>query len=303
MVDSDFSIDENDEPVSDTNQAEDEGKTRKRKVTTRAYKEPAPKKKAVKTVEKKKTQKKFTTPEKRKFTVHDSRKSFRESTALKTKETLTRIKQRTEAEKNKPKVAKVEDYIPTQEELLEEAKETEIENLKSLEKFRRMELEKKKVRPTKASSLGPIIRYHSMTMPVVEEVVEKIEAPADVRRSERKAQERKITVTNKCERTFITFLDDINEKTFNGIFKPVPKRPFRSRVCPITHLPAKYFDPVTQLPYRNFQAFKIIREAYYQQLEERGNMDNPEVQRWMEWRKKVKEYRAKFSKSSVLASL
>ena len=43
-----------------------------------------------------------------------------------------------------------------------------------------------------------------------------------------------------------------------------------AKVCPVTRLPAKYFDPVTQLPYANLQAFKIIREAYYQQLETKG---------------------------------
>jgi vacuolar protein sorting-associated protein 72 len=44
------------------------------------------------------------------------------------------------------------------------------------------------------------------------------------------------------------------------------------KVCPVTRLPAKYFDPVTKLPYANLQAFKIIREAYYQQLETKGDI-------------------------------
>lgn len=37
MVDSDFSIDENDEPVSDN---EEEGQKKKRRLVTKAYKEP-----------------------------------------------------------------------------------------------------------------------------------------------------------------------------------------------------------------------------------------------------------------------
>lgn len=41
------------------------------------------------------------------------------------------------------------------------------------------------------------------------------------------------------------------------------------------------------------QVFKILREAYYLQLEERGNADNPDVAKWLEWRKIVKENRAK----------
>jgi len=209
IVDSDFSIDENDEPVSDH---EEESKRTRKKPSSKAYREPLPKKqtakKETKKIEKKKTPQKSSPFTAKKFTVYDSRKSFRESTTQKSKEMAVKLKQRHEAEKNKPKVAKVEDYIPTQEELLEEAKETEKENIKSLEKYRRMELEKKKVRPTKSVSLGPIIRYHSMAMPLVEEVVEKVDQPSDVRRSERKAQERKVIVTNKYERTFITFIDD-----------------------------------------------------------------------------------------------
>lgn len=174
VVDSDFSIDENDEVLSD-HADEEEGKRRKRNVVTRAYKEPVPVKKKKTPVkakpEKKKTPKK--SPFKRKFTVLDSKKSFRQSTTLKARETQIRLKERHEAEKKKVKVQKVEEYIPTQEELLEEARETEKENIKSLEKFRRMELEKKKMRPSKNVFTGPIIRYHSMTMPLVEEIIEK----------------------------------------------------------------------------------------------------------------------------------
>ncbi|KAG5842742.1 hypothetical protein ANANG_G00180950 [Anguilla anguilla] len=33
-------------------------------------------------------------------------------------------------------------------------------------------------------------------------------------------------------------------------------------VCPVTHKPALYRDPVTDIPYANTRAFKIIREAY-----------------------------------------
>jgi hypothetical protein len=49
------------------------------------------------------------------------------------------------------------------------------------------------------------------------------------------------------------------------------------KICPITRLPAKYFDPVTKLPYANLQAFRILREAYYSQLELKGDKSDPEV--------------------------
>ena len=37
-----------------------------------------------------------------------------------------------------------------------------------------------------------------------------------------------------------------------------------------------------------FSAFKIIREAYYQQLETRGDKTDPELSSWLEWREKNK---------------
>ena len=54
----------------------------------------------------------------------------------------------------------------------------------------------------------------------------------------------------------------------------------------MSRLPAKYFDPVTELPYANLQAFKIIREAYYQQLEAKADKSDPEISQWLEWREK-----------------
>ena len=73
--------------------------------------------------------------------------------------------------------------------------------------------------------------------------------------------------TDKHERTLICFTDEATMK------QNMPQKGVRiptAKVCPVTRLPAKYFDPVTQLPYANLQAFKIIREAYYQQLETKG---------------------------------
>lgn len=61
-----------------------------------------------------------------------ARISVRKSTAAKTSATEQRIRVRDEALRKKPKVSKEGDYIPTQEELLEEAMITEEENLASL---------------------------------------------------------------------------------------------------------------------------------------------------------------------------
>lgn len=165
-----------------------------------------------------------------------------------------------------------------------------------------MELEKKKTRPTKRIFSGPMIRYHSMTMPVVRKQTRGHSAPHDPNDPK-----------SKCERTFISLENDLDEKVFHSIFKSKRLQRNTSYLCPITkyvllsnifsllinlilvsfRLPARYFDPVTQQPYYSIQAFKILREAYYMQLEERGNTDNSEMQKWLEWRKMVKENRLK----------
>lgn len=56
-----------------------------------------------------------------------------------------------------------------------------------------MEIEKKKTRPTKRVSTGPLIRYHSLSMPLIEEV----NAP------------------DKGETTKITAVDDLIESDAN----------------------------------------------------------------------------------------
>lgn len=52
---------------------------------------------------------------------------------------------------------------------------------------------------------------------------------------------------------------------------------------------ARYFDPVTQVPYNNITTFRILREAYYHQLELRGNRSNPVVAKWLEYRQNLIE--------------
>lgn len=211
--------------------------------------------------------------------------------------------------------------------------------LRFVEKFKQMEIEKKKSRPSKRTYHGPTIRYHSMSMPRVEELdqPEPIQLVSTSAKSSANAQsvdalnesgvmkmeeddavdnDAASTATNtnkidansksaaatgpRCERTFITFDNDLDERAFLSYFPSTTaaaaqrQRQQRQRintVCPITRLPARYFDPMTQLPYRNVQAFKILREAYYQQLEGQCNVDKPDVRRWLAWRRRLKEQR------------
>lgn len=321
IVDSDFSIDENDEVISDN---EDQPKRRQRKLVTRAYKEPVKKAPAAKkSPQKAKSPIKKRSPQKPKrsgrstYTVLDSGKiSLRRSTALKSAATEHRVKAYNEAKSKRPKSSKVIDAMPTQKELLAEAEITAKENLSSLEKFKQMEIEKKKVRPTKRVNSGPIIRYHSLSMPAMSEIKliasneikqemdenEENEHDDDAMDIEPAKQTTPTTAPTKnngqsrlnfeasnerIERTFITFENDIEDKFFSTIFdRPRKVRRTDQHQCALTRLAAKYIDPVTRLPYRNIQALKIIREAYYQLLETTGV---PGAEKWLQWRQKIKE--------------
>ncbi|XP_050562851.1 vacuolar protein sorting-associated protein 72 homolog [Spodoptera frugiperda] len=361
-VDSDFSIDENDEPKSD-DEAEEK---RTRKSGTKVYKDPNRRKKAgavagpslgekVKKANERKAPKpkpekpeKTEKPEKperseraERALAGDSsieRKSIRQSTAVKSAETLQRIKIRSALKKKKPK--KVEDRMPTQEELLEEALITEKENLKSLEKFEQIELERKKIRPTKKTITGPTIRYHSFAVPLIEEIppaedkssllgdlnlsdiikheegilegqevkTEELDQPAEPAEpvtkmdvdfvgpdeevniekvpKEEKSQKKKEPENMKYyERTLLSFENDIKDKAFRSCFPKQNVKKRRQLLCAVTKRPARYIDPITKLPYRSVDAFRIIREAYYQQLEARGDRNDPQIAAWLQWRR------------------
>ncbi len=89
----------------------------------------------------------------------------------------------------------------------------------------------------------------------------------------------------KHERTFLTFSD---HDTFRSTMSQKRPRVPQQKICPITRLPAKYFDPVTRLPYANLQAFKFLRTHYYNHLELKGDREDPEVAAWIAWRNKNK---------------
>lgn len=121
------------------------------------------------------------------------RKSIRRSTAAKSAATAQRIKVRNLEQKRRVKQKKEDEWIPTQEELLEEAKITEEENLQSLEKYQRLENEKKSRRIVKKVFSGPMIRYHSMRMPVIEQIEDSaqsveitVDEPMSTEESEKK---------------------------------------------------------------------------------------------------------------------
>uniref|UniRef100_A0A8C3J591 Vacuolar protein sorting-associated protein 72 homolog n=1 Tax=Calidris pygmaea TaxID=425635 RepID=A0A8C3J591_9CHAR len=254
-VDSDFDIDEGEEPASDQDESEPK---RRRRVVTKAYREPLkslrPKKTDVPAGGSQKPREVKSLPLELQDDVGDSRKHMRQSTTEHTRQTFLRIQERQVQSKRK-KGGPNYDRPLTQEELLEEAKITEEINLRSLENYERLEADKKKQVQKKRKCVGPVIRYWSVTMPLVG--VTSMAAPAPAPAS-----------AGKCSRTFISFSDD---ETFERFFPKAkaPRLPVRE-ICPVTHKPAVYRDPITDIPYSNIRAFKIIREAYKKYITAHG---------------------------------
>ncbi|KAK3728469.1 hypothetical protein QZH41_002334 [Actinostola sp. cb2023] len=268
VVDSDFSNSETDEVLE---QDDDEPKRKKKKVYIKPYREPKPE--PLEPLEPKET----ATPKPREKTPREGlRKSTRSLTVSKAEE----LKQKLHEEKvkrSKQKQPKVK--APpgmrrlTQEELLAEAKITEEENLASLAAYQRLEADRKKTKIHKVTYKGPIIRYCSLSMPVVE----MHEPIVEVDGNEKDDDDSKLKYdsTKRCSRNFLIFTD---AKNFPESYFPVNKVKHPQRkYCPVTGLTARYRDPLTGLPYANAQAFRYIRERYVMQMEEmkeKGGMEN-----------------------------
>ena len=159
----------------------------------------------------------------------------------------------------------------TQEQLLREARRTEVKNLASLESYR-LQSEKKNYKEKKHTIEGPVIRYHSVMMPIVDNTVNKMDDTicAD---------------ENRYSRNFIVFTDDSFYKTFSY---PCPTRPKRL-YCSVTGLPAKYIDPLTKVPYATAQAFKIIRNHYVKEKEDKCEARIVQLNNWLQEKKKLKK--------------
>ncbi|KAM0907477.1 hypothetical protein ACQ4PT_016099 [Festuca glaucescens] len=155
------------------------------------------------------------------------RQAEREAIRAEKQATARPIKKRKEGEEKRM----------TQEEMLLEAAETEIMNMRNLERVLAREEEvKKKAVVQKAVYEGPTLRFYS--------------------------------------RDGNSHLEFINGASFGSELcttsTPYPEKP----VCAVTGLPAKYRDPKTGLPYATMAAFKIIRESF---LKEEPDKKRPNI--------------------------
>lgn len=154
----------------------------------------------------------------------------------------------------------------TQDQLLREAKRTEVKNLASLESYR-LQSEKKTFKEKKHTIEGPVVRYQSVVMPCNNE------------------SSNDASFHDKYSRNFIIFTDnELYCNTFSYPSLPRPKRVY----CSVTGLPAKYIDPLTRLPYATAQAFRIIRNKYVKEKEDKCEERIVQLNNWLEEKKKLK---------------
>ena len=209
----------------------------------------------------------------------------------------------------------------TQKEMLEEAKRTERENLASLEAYTLLEAEKRRVKEKKTGIQGPFVRFHSVAMPAITELPDpttdtKLDArdnqgtiinrnsaadgAADnplVTQNQTAINEQSSVQSASSEleqaesqqrycRNFLIFTDTVN---FPSAFFPTtkPQKP-RRKFCSITGLPARYVDPVTGTPYATSQAFRIIRNKYISEGEQKCEKRLLQLSSWLEEKKRKK---------------
>ena len=206
-------------------------------------------------------------------------RSLRKSTVDISKEVTE--KRRLEEEKRKRRVVTRIPSKPlrrlTQEQLLEEAKQTEIENLASLAAYTRLEAERKTFKQKKRVIDGPIIRYHSISMPFVQDVT--IVDPTDTSDSSKQ------NTSEKYSRNFLTFTDTQN---FPESYFPSTVRRPKKLFCHVTGLPARYIDPLTNKPYTTTLAFRMIRNKYVKEREAKCERRLVQLSNWLEEKKRIR---------------
>ncbi len=126
----------------------------------------------------------------------------------------------------------------TQQQLLEEAARTEVANKRSLDLMLMMQEEKKRERVKANTAAVPRIIYFS--------------SQKNVRRGP--DGERLDPIKQTVTFTGITSLPPY----INSALGPKPTIP-EPLTCSVTGLPAKYRDPLTGIPYRTIEAFKVLR--------------------------------------------
>ncbi|KAJ2848781.1 Vacuolar protein sorting-associated protein 72 [Coemansia brasiliensis] len=156
------------------------------------------------------------------------------------REELAAIKRR----RNNGKRRKDEPLL-TQEQLLEEAKQTEIENLEKLKEFQNMEAQEKQQQRRLASRkkplmIQPISHWESRMVP------------------EMPASDGTTSTAMHIENAYSLKQLDEEEILLNPWASNAPTMP--PKLCPITGKPARYFHPRAKVPYSDARAYRVLEE-------------------------------------------
>ncbi|KAJ2613688.1 Vacuolar protein sorting-associated protein 72 [Coemansia sp. RSA 1365] len=186
--------------------------------------------------------------------------SSRASAVRKAQETEAREHEREvlAAAKRKRKKSNQPETEPrlTQEQLLEEAKQTEAENLAKLKEFQELEAEEKQLHRRLIGTrkeplmIQPIAHWRSS---IVSDT-----GPDSTSASDSKSEDTKKTlpVYDKIEYALKGL--DQTHFPFNPWATSTPT--MRPKICAITGLPARYFHPRAKVPYANSRAYHILEE-------------------------------------------
>ncbi|KAJ1567108.1 Vacuolar protein sorting-associated protein 72 [Nowakowskiella sp. JEL0078] len=165
-----------------------------------------------------------------------------------------------------PKKGKSVDITFTQDQLLEEAKITEEDNLASLYHLQALEQEKRNiVKRSNPRLVGPVIRFHSFIegritgrkSPLVE-VISDVHENTEI--SETFEVNSETSSHERISRNLVTFIGfDNRTSIFGENLYPIIEQVQKKQICPITGEPAKYVDPKTGVPYANQEAHRIIQ--------------------------------------------
>jgi len=261
--------------ISDNEKEEDMEPKRKKKKIITAFKPKPSKPKDAKPKIKKRSHR---APNE--FPGDSDSRTLRRSTQERSQEFKERFEEETRRRRFTKKKPRTAIKRLTQEELLAEAKRTERENLASLEAYTRLEAEKKKVKEKSHEIKGPFIRFHSVVMPLI------VDINKEKSRQHTEGEEGIIKSEEKYSRNFLVFTDT---KSFPHQYFPQSKpKVAKPQFCQITGLPARYVDPITKTPYATANAFKVIRNQYVSQEEQKCEKRLLQLSNWLEEKKRKK---------------
>ncbi|KAJ1669187.1 hypothetical protein GGF44_003675 [Coemansia sp. RSA 1694] len=132
----------------------------------------------------------------------------------------------------------------TQEQLLEEAKQTEISNVEKLKDFQEQEAEEKRQQRILGARKAPLI-------------IHPVAHWKSTLRSDDRAANAAASVGELRTEYALESLDDARYP-LNPWTRRISVLP--PKVCAVTGLPARYFHPRARVPYANLQAYRVLEE-------------------------------------------